>query len=317
MYYSKQEMLARARTAGFKTTQSRFEDWMDRGIVGKSVKREYPGRGSVAFWSHAQLVLFLKALEFRQHNHAKIHHLCNLPVWAWLYLGDTLEVPLSQVQDAMYTWVNDVKSPAMRATRKTLQELINMIESPHATDRRAFIEALVTNWEIPEDQLDYYLQSIIDPKGRGEARGPERAAFTVGAMKTMIAVRTRAVKHLEKMPVYLWEWARTFLQFSVGAYLKERPTFASDPDLGYLFKQENLGSLCGEACLDLLTILGIGNQWGFLVGFPAFLQPYVWRTNTLRTIIEPRMEPLPLLQPNGQPFLKLNTHVRVELLVNQ
>ena len=55
----------------------------------------------------------------------------------------------------------------------------------------------------------------------------------------------------------------------------------------------------------------------FLIGFPAFLQPYIWRTNTLRTIIEPRMEPLQLLQPNGQPFLKLNTHVRVELLVNQ
>jgi len=41
------------------------------------------------------------------------------------------------------------------------------------------------------------------------------------------------------------------------------------------------------------------------------------RQTTLRTIIEPRMEPLQLLQPNGQPFLKLNTHVRVELLVNQ
>jgi hypothetical protein len=137
MYYSKQEMLARAQTAGYKVTQSQFEDWMDRGIVGKSVKREYPGKGSVAFWSHAQLVLFLKALECRQHNRAKIHHLCNLPVWAWLYLGDILEVP------------------PIRSTRKTLQELINMIESPHATDRRAFIEALVTNWEIPEDQLDY------------------------------------------------------------------------------------------------------------------------------------------------------------------
>jgi len=77
--------------------RSQFEDWIEKGIAGKSIKREYPGKGSVTLWSHAQLHLFLKALEQRQHYHVKISHLCNLPVWAWVYFGETMEVPLSQV----------------------------------------------------------------------------------------------------------------------------------------------------------------------------------------------------------------------------
>jgi len=230
--YMKHEMLAQAQAAGYKITQSLFEDWIDKGIVGKSVKRQYPGRGSVAFWSHRQLELLVAALKQRKQYHATVTDLCNLPVWAWLYFGEEMEVPLAQVQTAMTTWVHDVRVHSIRSTRKSLQELVDLIQSPHATDRRAFVEALTNHEEIAEEDLKYYLQNIIDPKHRGEGRGPRRASFTVDSVKNMIAVRAQAMKQLEKTPDSLWEWARAFLQFTMGQYCQDQPEFAADPDQG-------------------------------------------------------------------------------------
>jgi hypothetical protein len=133
----------------------------------------------------------------------------------------------------------------------------------------------------------------------------------VDSVKNMISVRAQAMKQLEKTPDSLWEWARAFLQFTMGQYCKDQPEFAADPDLGHLFRRESLSSLCGSACLDLLTILGMGMRWDMIVGYPPQLQPIEWRNKVMRTIIEPWLEPLGLVGPDGRPFLELRTKVKI------
>lgn len=312
MYYNKQEMLAQARAAGFKTTQSQFEDWMDKGIVGKAVKREYPGKGSVALWPQGQLNLFLTALKQKQLHNVPVTHLCNLPVWAWIYYGEQMvDVSLPQVRTAMNTWLREVKKPSIRATRKSLQELVELIQSPHATSRRAFINALTAQWEIAEDELEYYLQNIIDPKGRGEARGPQGALLTINTIKNMFTTRADAMKQLDQIPDSLWEWARAFQQFTLAQYYQNQPKYASDPDLGHLFTPETPGSLCATACLDLVSILGMGIHWDTLKGFPLQLQPKEWRMNKMRIIMRPDIKPIGLVAPDGMPFLEYRTVITI------
>jgi hypothetical protein len=48
MYYDKQAIFAWVQAARLEATPNLFEDWIDKGIIGKAVKREYPGRGSKA-----------------------------------------------------------------------------------------------------------------------------------------------------------------------------------------------------------------------------------------------------------------------------
>lgn len=132
MYYDKQTIFAWVQAGRFEATPSLFEDWIEKGIAGKAIERKYPGKGSIALWSDKQVELFLTALRHRQHFHASIAHLCNLPVWSWLYFGEQItDVPLTQVQTAMNTWVKDMRNPPIREARKSIQELV------HATGESA------------------------------------------------------------------------------------------------------------------------------------------------------------------------------------
>ena len=71
-----------------------------------------------------------------------------------------MEIPLTQVQTAMSTWVNDGRIRSIRSTRKSLQELVDIMQSPYATDRRAFIKALTDHEEIAQDEASLRLGNL-------------------------------------------------------------------------------------------------------------------------------------------------------------
>jgi len=107
-WYQKHDLLACAARHGFSVTESRFDEWVERGLMGEAQMRVRPGCGSSAWWPHAQLTLFLDLLAFRQRISSTFpfRQLYHLPVWRWLYWGELGGVTLKQVRRAVSTWVD-------------------------------------------------------------------------------------------------------------------------------------------------------------------------------------------------------------------
>src|SRR5215469_2670704 len=106
-WYQKHDLLACAARHGFSVTESCFDEWVERGLMGEAQMHVRPGRGSSAWWSHTQLMLFLDLLAFRQHVSPTFpfRQLFHLPVWRWLYWGQLGGVTLKQAKRAISTWV--------------------------------------------------------------------------------------------------------------------------------------------------------------------------------------------------------------------
>jgi hypothetical protein len=53
------------------------------------------------------------------------------------------------------------------------------------------------------------------------------------------------------------------------------------------FIPETPGNFCPSACLDLLNVIGMGLSRDTIKGFQPLLQPGEWRTNGMKTNMEP------------------------------
>jgi len=85
-WYEKQEMLEDARAYGLTVTASQFDDWVEKGLLGRAHREGLGrGRGSTARWPSQQYTLLLELLRARQQGKFRIGQLCALPVWRWVY----------------------------------------------------------------------------------------------------------------------------------------------------------------------------------------------------------------------------------------
>jgi hypothetical protein len=218
--YSQEEMLAYAQLRGHPLSAWTFRDWIKIGLLGTAKEHDWPGRGhgsgSVARWSSQQFALFQLVLAQKQAlQHESNAPYCNLPVWRWLYWGDQADVDLLQVKRALGTWQQwyQKNSRKKHTVRKHVRELVAMTASRHALGTRDLINDL-TDMALDGESFDEAILRemfalLIDPKGTGEARGPQGREFTPEHLGRRISLQALASQlDLEGLPDPLWELAR-------------------------------------------------------------------------------------------------------------
>ncbi len=304
-WYQKHDLLACAARHGFSVTESRFDEWVERGLMGEAQMRVWPGRGSHAWWSHAQLTLFLDLLAFRQRTSSTFpfRQLFHLPVWRWLYWGSLGGVTLKQVKRALSTWVD------LHVTRGMRQ-----YQGPKAADIRPLIDEytriMTFHKPVERDVLQHLLDPVVNAYPKRAAKGPVRTWMDPADVWSLMmslsweVVRDKAL--LPGLPDAFWEWARCFVL--IGPALlngEDRARLANDPVLGALFQRQTVHSLRFQSCQALLTWLGMATQrelapWHLPAG--RFLDPEAWQQGEVTWTHETHIGCSPLVLPGGKPI---------------
>ncbi len=184
-WYQKHEMLTCAAKCGFSVTESLFDDWVEKGLIGEAGARAWPGRGSRAWWPQAQLTLFLDLLALRQRTPTKfsLMQLCHLPVWRWLYWGDLGGVTLKQVKRAISTWIDFQQKIPEKQVRRDITHGMRHYQGPKATDKLSLIDELtrIMTFQKPVDRdlLQHLLDPVVYAYPKKTAKGPVRAFMDV------------------------------------------------------------------------------------------------------------------------------------------
>jgi hypothetical protein len=215
------DMLACAARHGFSVTESRFDEWVERGLMGEAEIRVRPGRGSYVWWPHAQLTLFLDLLAFRQHTSPTFpfRQLCHLPVWRWLYWGELGAVTLKQVKRAVSTWVDLQQKIPETQVRRDVTRGMRQYQGPKAADIRPLIDEctqiMAFQKPVERDVLQHLLDPVVNAYLKKAAKGPVRAWMDPAEVWSLMmslcweVVRDKAL--LLDLPDAFWEWARFFV----------------------------------------------------------------------------------------------------------
>ena len=313
--YQKQEMLSIAHDHSFKVTEHLFKCWVEKGLLGEA-KREWlgRGRGSVSWWSQAQCDLFLELLAHRQkqHNPPPIGALCTIPIGKWLYLGEEAGgVSLSQVRRAMATWMEYQRRFSPKHITHCATQMLHRFGSPKVEGKRRLIKHLtelgvftprLTPQKIDEltdpEQLQYELIpafSSLKKLQKKISEGPDMGRYL--CMFTPILFR--ALQDPEvflDQPDILWEWARVVHLLTLGGYLRDQPSFASDLNAGRLIANATFDHLFAGAGFNLLRCLGAVQKKEYWPHH-SILNPERWLYGeVLAPVIQPKaLFTLPLL----------------------
>ena len=322
--YTQEEMLAYARWRGLPLSAWTFHDWIRIGLLGTASDREWPGRGhgsgSAARWSSQQFALFQLVLAQKQSLRFESNApYCNLPVWKWLYWGDQADVGLQQVKRALRTWQQwyQKNSQKKRSVRKHVRELVTMSASRHAMGTRDLVNDL-TDMALDGDSLDEatlreIFALIIDPKGIGEARGPQGREFTPEELSRRISLQALAAQlDLTRLPDPFWELARVGQLLARYRYQLAQAEWESAATASYErpLPRASLRALTPSSCFLLLYMLAILAR-GPHPSVQENLQPRAWLTGAVNANIATEPIPMPLLLPNGLPILRLQTAVTI------
>lgn len=260
---NKEDLVTIATAKGYRQVSTRLvDDWVAKGLLDRPEHRPLGyGRGSKpAVWSDNQRELFLSLLEKRDEG-MPIPALCNIPIWLWLWWGDSY-VPLRQVRRAMQTWAKAAGYPPAGRARTDMRRLMGEWGDPGARrrDRRELEAALypmVCSGRIDEATLLPLVQKVFDPKGTGVSRGPVGGQVTPEGYVRLLHARVQAITHLNGYGDQPFEQARVAYLATRHRYERVRPRLAADPELGERFAEQDLSELVMDACLDLATLLGL------------------------------------------------------------
>lgn len=314
-WYQKHEILSCAAQCGFSVTESLFDDWIEKGLIGKAGARVWPGRGSRAWWPQAQLTLFLELLLLRQHTSTQfsLMQLCHLPVWRWLYWGDLGGVTLKQVQCAIATWIDYQQKIPEEQVRRDITHVLRQYQGPKATNKRPLIDELTQTMTfqkpVDRDLLQHLLDPVVNAYPKKTAKGPVRTFMDVAeCWSLMHSLCWKVVQDkdlLSSLPDALWEWARFFILIGPALMGQERPHLANDPVLGTLFLRQTVSGLRFQSCQALVTWLGLATQqelapWRNPAG--RFLDPEAWQQGEVTWMHETQIRFSPLVLPGGKPI---------------
>jgi len=322
--YTKEEMLAYAQACGFTISEATFHDWIKVGLLGKATEREWPGRGhgsgSIGWWPQEQLLLLLTCLNRKQVIGVKSNApLCDIPVCRWLYWGEAGGVELAQVKRALGTWQRwyQNNSQVERRVRKHTWRLVAQYGSPNTTGKREFVNELTTlaiTRQFPDEAtLRELLALIVDPKGKGEARGPQGWELTAKQLSRRLSIQSLASRlDLENVPDPLWELARVGLLLVRKRYQLEQSEWEVQvrPGVERRFARVSLLALVNTSCGLLLYMLALLQQ-SILPHLQANLQPKAWLNGEATATIRTAPVPTLLLLPNGSPIYHLQIDVTV------
>jgi hypothetical protein len=317
-------MLEDAHIYGYPMTESLFDDWIERGLLGSPHRTGLGrGRGSSAQWPSEQFTLLLELLRGRQQGKLRIGQLCALPVWRWVYWRELGGVALPQVRRAMETWATSVQKTTADVERKDVRQAVAKLQATGAPGRRALLKELTAVGaflkEPDPELLRYHLEAAItDSPIRLVMRNGKSLSSDIEMLATMFPVREMAFQNYEEqiapLPDPLWEWARTFLLYIQRLRQEKQPVLARNRRLADRYRRVTVYSMMWDACYDLLAPLSIAAQHLF----PEeqrdpipFLNPQVWREERVNAVTETTLVHSSLLLPDGSPVAYLRYSVRV------
>lgn len=257
---TKAEMLEAAAEAGFMVSGHLIDDWVSKGLLDRP---ERPGRGRgrgrVATWNWYQLQLFLTLLHQRQKG-AHIGSLANVPVWLWLLWGEPYS-SVRQLRLAVQTWVATDSQVAAGNAHKAARQLVGRIAHPRATGKReliALLEGAISSRTFNAEEITEAVRGVLDRGATGRPQGPEGAELTAERYVGSVLARLEAIEHWSKLPDEFFDRARNVYRVTRAEYQIDQPRFALDPRLGGLFEEPTAEDLVNSACLDLLSVVGLG-----------------------------------------------------------
>jgi hypothetical protein len=267
--FTAEELLEHAGLLGLRATRRLITDWVELGLLDEPTHRGLGrARGSApGYWPLVQAELFIDLLTLRQRENEPVVHiapLANLPVAGWLWQYP--DVPLRQVRRALATWCgrHRKRSGIARDNAKRIARLyVEMVQHPHATMksrnglRRVVEHSLVTqtfDLGIFRDAVE----QVFDPHHESRVAGPAAVPLRVDLFVRLAQARFQALKVLEQLTDQQFEDARLIYLQNRREYPQEQPELATDSQFGRMFKEATFDRILNVACLDLLTILGMG-----------------------------------------------------------
>lgn len=323
--YTSDDLLTAAKSLGWRNIDKRApKTFTELGLLDRP-RRDWPGHGgssSPGWWPRTQFDLWCTLIKQRQSIVARegvkeriSAALCNIVVAVWLYFGETSGIPLAQVRRAMRTWAkaNSIVKSAEDANRQAMK-FIKMARHSQAGDRLELREKLATmlrtgNYPNREELL-YQMQMLVDPRGRGEFKGPAAAPIAAENLTDMILGRVEALKQLrgnqDEMPDGVWEWARFTVLWSRTDYQASQPKFAEDPslqkhpELASMFKPDDFEGLVNVACENLLAVLALSDLARNAEHLPPELRPDIWLDGQMRLSVQSNQRPSDIVRPDGK-----------------
>jgi hypothetical protein len=209
------------------------------------------------YWPDAQRDLFIAELKAKHGGVHRIETLCNLPVFWWLYRGDTF-VPLSQTKRALGTWFEKTKRASWERSTHSAKELLTaFLPKLRVADQDEIMSeiALVTYHELFDAHaLREHLRELAGPENI-VTRGEEQLYLTDLAIGPIEAI-LHAREHLNRIQDGVFGFARAQLRASADQYAAIQGQLAADPEIGHLATPLTLDELANRACAHLAQMLG-------------------------------------------------------------
>src|SRR6266566_4408499 len=321
-WYEKQEMIEDARAYGFAVTESLFDDWVEKGLLGPAHREGLGrGRGSIARRPSQQYTMLLELLRARQQAKLRIGQLCAFPVWRWVYWGELGGVSLRQVRRAMDTWIASVRKTATETERKEVRRAVEKLQGASFSGKRALLDELtrIGTFEKEPDAelLRYLMESVVtdSPIHLNTTNGEKRSG-DIELITTLHPLRLEAFRHYEERIASLsdavWEWARVMLLFGQRLGQKEQPVLARNRRLAARYRRVTAYSMIWDSCYDLLTPLSIAAQKIFpeeTSDTIPFLNPQAWQEKRAFSIIQTTLAHSTVLLPDGSHVAYLRNSV--------
>jgi hypothetical protein len=263
------EMVESARRNGYSLKPRLVTDWVSKGLLDRPERVGLGrGRGSIATWPESQRQLLLTLLGQRPRAATAFDALLNVPVFVWLYFGDDW-IPLRQIRRALSYWTKSLTGAPWHLAVGRATEDVQKIAHPRAShqDRKKLIEALARMRTRPlstlADGLPELFHRVMDPESTGRPRGPAGAPVDPGAEMDLLRWRQIALTRLKVedgtggVPDSAFHWGRWVLLKGLSAYSMNQPLFALNAELGTMFQQLDWNLLAANACVDLVTVIGM------------------------------------------------------------
>jgi hypothetical protein len=269
--YTIGELQAAARERGFNPSQRLIKDWVGLGLLDRADRRgRGRGRGVEASWPQNQKDLLLALLDKRR-GVSRVTTLCNLPVAVWLWWGDEY-VPSWQALRALTTWAGANAHASWQRACWTAEQLVGrFIGGDVASAERERVVQLIARMAhgqpFDAEAVKTALAGILDRRWN---EGPPAMRITPDGYVFLTQARLTAVTWLRDKSVETsaLTWARTEYVASRQEYEQLLPKLVeADPDRAALLRPAagdgtillptTVDELFNNACIDLLTLLGI------------------------------------------------------------
>lgn len=312
--YSRAQLLQAARARCANASERLITDWVERGLLDRPVRRGLGrGKGTAAGWPASQYRLWEQLLIHRGRG-AGIGDLCNLPVGLWIYFGDAY-VQLRQVRRALATWTGRYggvrRWPEARAAARRLLSMLP--DAAFRGRRRALVEDLARvlyNGFQQAGQAEAWRRDLV---AAVETPGPDQLLPLPQAQVDVLMARLEVVRQLDHLADSSFHWARVFLLSGLDGYQREHQRIAEHYGPAVDAEPLTWNNLLPRACMDLLTVLGMGILAPDVqpVDAPG-LSPRRWAARGMTSSVAGRPLLSRLVLPDGEhPLVGLGVKVTV------